>query len=146
MLDIAIFCYICFWSHRSLHVYSLAGGLVPGSSGSSGWLMLFFGLPKPFSSFSPFYNSSIGDPMLIDQLVGCEHPPLYLSGSCQQALLSICDSVWVWCLYIGWIPRWSLVDLSNTTLCLCIFFRQKPFWVSNLEMTGWPHAPIGSPA
>jgi hypothetical protein len=28
----AILCYICFWSHGSLHVYSLIGGLVPGSS------------------------------------------------------------------------------------------------------------------
>jgi hypothetical protein len=52
-------------------------------------------------------------------LVGCEHPPLYLtdtgtasqersiSGSCQQALLGIHNSVWVWCLYMGWILRWG---------------------------------------
>jgi hypothetical protein len=32
----AILCYICGWSHGSLHVYSLVGGLVPGSSGSTG--------------------------------------------------------------------------------------------------------------
>ena len=31
-------CYICIWSH----VYSLVGGLVPGSSGESGWLILLF--------------------------------------------------------------------------------------------------------
>jgi hypothetical protein len=30
----AILCYICCWSYRSLHIYSLVGGLV---SGSSGW-------------------------------------------------------------------------------------------------------------
>ena len=29
----AIFGYICIWSHRSLHIYPLAGALVPGSSG-----------------------------------------------------------------------------------------------------------------
>jgi hypothetical protein len=29
----AILCYICNWSHGSLHVYSLVGGLGPGSSG-----------------------------------------------------------------------------------------------------------------
>jgi hypothetical protein len=34
--DKAIFCYICIWSHGSLHVYSLVGGLVPQSSRGSG--------------------------------------------------------------------------------------------------------------
>jgi hypothetical protein len=42
MPDKAVFCDICSWSHGSLHVYSLIGGLVPRSSGWSGWLMLFF--------------------------------------------------------------------------------------------------------
>ena len=40
MPDKAIFCYT--WSHGSLHVYSLVGVLVPGSSGVSGWLILLF--------------------------------------------------------------------------------------------------------
>jgi hypothetical protein len=31
MPDKAILCYICSWSHESLHVYSLVGVLVPGS-------------------------------------------------------------------------------------------------------------------
>ena len=44
--DTAILCYICGWSHGSLHVYSLIGGLVPGSSGVSGWLTLLFLLWK----------------------------------------------------------------------------------------------------
>jgi hypothetical protein len=50
---------------------------------------------------------------------GCEHLHLYLSGtgrasqekaisgSCQQALVGICNSVWVWWLFMGWIPRWG---------------------------------------
>jgi hypothetical protein len=42
MPDKAILCYICSWSHGSLHVYSMVGGLVPESSVRSGWLMLFF--------------------------------------------------------------------------------------------------------
>jgi hypothetical protein len=42
MTDKAILCYICSWSHGSLHVYSLVGGLVPGSSWGSGWLILLF--------------------------------------------------------------------------------------------------------
>ena len=41
MPDKTILCYICRWSHGSLHMYSLVGVLVPGSSGKSGWLMLF---------------------------------------------------------------------------------------------------------
>ena len=86
-------------------------GLVPGSSGGrrSGWLILLFFLwgCNPFSSVSPFSNSSTGNPM-ISPIVGCEHPLLYLSASgrasretnipnsCQQALLGNCNSVWVW--------------------------------------------------
>ena len=31
-----IFCYICSWTHRSLHVYSLVGDLVHRSSGGTG--------------------------------------------------------------------------------------------------------------
>ena len=78
----AILCYVCSCRHGSLHVYSLVGGLVSGSSGRSVWLMLLFFLwfVNPFSSFSPFSNSSIGDPVL-SPMVGCKHPPLYLSGS-----------------------------------------------------------------
>jgi hypothetical protein len=40
--DKAILCYIYGWSHGFLKVYSLVGGLDPGSSRSSGWLILFF--------------------------------------------------------------------------------------------------------
>ena len=36
MPDKAIICYICGWSHGSLHVYSLVRGLVPGSCGGGG--------------------------------------------------------------------------------------------------------------
>ena len=42
MSDKAILCYLCGWSQGSLHVYSLVGGLVPRSSGGSGWLILLF--------------------------------------------------------------------------------------------------------
>jgi hypothetical protein len=37
----AILCHICSWSFESLLVYSLVGGLVPGSSGGTGWFILF---------------------------------------------------------------------------------------------------------
>ena len=42
MIDKAILCCICGCSCGSLHVYSLVGGLVPGSSGSTGWFILLF--------------------------------------------------------------------------------------------------------
>ena len=42
MPDKVILCYICDWRHEFLHVYSLVGCLVPGSSGGSGWLILLF--------------------------------------------------------------------------------------------------------
>jgi hypothetical protein len=49
----------------------------------------------------------------------CEHPLLYLPGigrpsqeiaiscSCQQNLVGIFNSVWVWWLSMGWITRWG---------------------------------------
>jgi hypothetical protein len=40
--DKAILCYLCIWSHGPLPVHSLVVGLVPGSTGWSGHLMLFF--------------------------------------------------------------------------------------------------------
>ena len=72
----------------------------------------------PFSSLGTFCSFSIGDPVfhLIDD---CEHPLLYLpgtgiasqetaiSGSLQQNLAGICNSVWVWWLIMGWIPGWD---------------------------------------
>jgi hypothetical protein len=38
----AILYYLCSWSHGSLHMYSLVGGLVPRSSGGTGWFILLF--------------------------------------------------------------------------------------------------------
>jgi hypothetical protein len=81
----AILYYNCGWSHGTLHVYSLVGGLVPGSSGEgggSGWLILLFFLcvVNPFISISPFPDSSTGD-LKLSLMVGCEHPALYLPGS-----------------------------------------------------------------
>jgi hypothetical protein len=60
-------CYICGWSHGSLNVYSLLGSLVPGSSGDTGWFILWFILwdCKPLQlSLGPFSSSLIGEPVL----------------------------------------------------------------------------------
>ena len=71
----------------------------------------------PFRSFSTFSNSSVEDPML-SKMVDCKHSSLYLpgserasqetpiSGSCQH--LGILSAVWIWCVYMGWIPRWAV--------------------------------------
>jgi hypothetical protein len=61
----ATLCYMCSWSHGSLHVYSLVGGLVPGSSGDTGWFILLFLLwnCKPLQLLGAFSSSSIGDPV-----------------------------------------------------------------------------------
>ena len=74
ILNKAILCYICVWSHGSFHLYSLVGGLVPGSSGGGGiglYCCSSYGVANPFSSFKPFSSSSIGDPMH-SSVVGCE--------------------------------------------------------------------------
>jgi hypothetical protein len=69
----AILCYICGWSHGSLHVYSLVCGSVCGS-------VVLPVVASPFSYFSTFSNSSIGEPML-SPMVAWKHAPLYLSDS-----------------------------------------------------------------
>jgi hypothetical protein len=55
MPDKAILCYISSWSHESSHVYTLVGGLVPGTSGAHGWLIFFsfYGVANALSSFIP---------------------------------------------------------------------------------------------
>ena len=115
--------------------WKLWGGLV-------GWYFCSsYGVAKSFSSICPFFNSSIGEPLL-SPMVGCKHPPLYLSisgrasqeitipGSYQQALLAIpnCvwiwwlfaipNCVWIWWLYMGWNPRWRW-SLDGLYFSLC---------------------------
>ena len=77
-----------------------------------------YGASDPFSSLGTLSSSFIGDPVL-GPMDDCEHPLLYLpgtgrtsqetaiSGSCQQALVGILNSVWVWWLFMRWIPRWG---------------------------------------
>jgi hypothetical protein len=72
----------------------------------------------PFSSLVTFSSSFIRGPVFYP-IDDCEHPPLYLlgtgiasqeiaiSGSCQQNHSGICNSIWVWWLYMEWIPGWS---------------------------------------
>jgi hypothetical protein len=139
MTDKAILCYTCSWSHGFLHVNSLVSALIPGSSGGSGWLILLFflGVANPFSSFSPFSKSFTGEPVL-SSMVDFEHLPLYLSGSgrasqetvisgsCQQALVGIHNSVWAWWLYMGWISRW---DISEWPFLQSLLHTLSPYFL-----------------
>jgi hypothetical protein len=72
--------YICIWSHGSLHVHSLVGGLVPGSTGWSSQLMLFFlwGCSQPLCSSSPS-TSSPSRVVELSLMVGSKHPYLHWS-------------------------------------------------------------------
>jgi len=84
-------------------------------------------------------------------MVGCEHPPLYwsgsgrasqetvISGSCQQVLLCISNSVWVWWLHVGWIPSWGSLWMVSAP-----FFSVFPLDRSNsgLKFLRWVGGPI----
>ena len=73
---------------------------------------------NPFISLGPLSSSFIGD-LLLSPMDGCEHPLMYLSGignasqetaisgTCQQDLVGIHNSVRVWWLFMGWIARWG---------------------------------------
>jgi hypothetical protein len=71
-----------------------------------------------FSSLGTFSSSPIVGPVF-HPIDDCEHPLLYLpgsgiasqetaiSGSCQQNLAGIYNSVWVCWLFMGWVPGWG---------------------------------------
>ena len=103
---------------------------------------------NPFSSLDPFSNSFIGDPMLCP-IDGCEHSLLYLSGSgrasqaititgsYQQALLGICNSVWVRCLYMEWIPRWDSLWMAFPSVSAPHFAPVFPLDKSHCGLKIW---------
>ena len=101
------------------------GGLGPVISGVlvGSYCSSSYGGGNPFSSFHPSSSSSIGDPVL-SLMVGWQHPHKYFSGtgrasqvtaipgSRQQAVVGIHNSVCVWWLYMGWIPRWGSLYMA----------------------------------
>ena len=106
MPDKAILCYIYSYSYETLHVYSLVGGLVPGTLESlDSWYCCFsYGDANPFWSFSFCFNFYIGVSVLSLIFVWIHsHPYCFDSGrasqqaaipsSCQQVLLGISNSV-----------------------------------------------------
>ena len=92
----------------------------------------------PFSSLGTFSSSSIGGPVF-HPIADCEHPLLYLpgtgiasqetaiSGSFQQNLAGICNSVWVWWLIMGWIPGWGSLWIVHPFVLAPNFVSVTPF-------------------
>ena len=80
---------------------------------------------------------------VISLMVDCKHLLLYLSGSgrasqetaisgyCQQGLLGISNSDWVWRLYLGWIPRWESLWMAFSSVSAPHFVPVFPLDRSN---------------
>ena len=49
-----------------------------------------------------------------------------MSGSCQPNLASICNSVWVWWLYMGWIPGWGSLWMVFPSITALKFVSVTP--------------------
>jgi hypothetical protein len=116
--------------HMQLETHAL-GVLVSSYCYSS------YRVADPFSSLGTFSSSFIGGP-LFHPIDNCEHPLLYLpgtgiasqetaiSGSLQQNLSGICNSVWVWWLYIGWIPGWGSLWMVLPSVSVLNFVSVTP--------------------
>jgi hypothetical protein len=100
--DKAILCYICCWSHGSLYVYYLVGGLVSGNSPGSGWLIMFFFLwicnSLQLLQFFLYFlhwgywvqsNGLLWTSTSVVVRLWQSLEETAISGSCQQALLGI---------------------------------------------------------
>ena len=95
------------------------------------------GAANPFSSFGPFSSSFIEHPVL-SPMVGCKHPPQYFSGTdrasqetaisgfCQQAFVGIHNSIWVWWLYMEFIPRWGSLWMVIPSVSAAHFVSVAP--------------------
>jgi hypothetical protein len=100
--------------HMQRDTSSGAGVLVSSYCCSS------YRVADPFSSLGAFSSSFIGG-SVFHPIDDYEHPLLYLPGtgiasqeiailgSCQQNIAGLCNSVFVWWLFMGWIPRWGIL-------------------------------------
>jgi hypothetical protein len=92
---------------------------------------------NPFSSLAAFSSSSIGGPVF-HPIADCEHPLLYLpgtgiasqetaiTGSLQQNLAGMCNSVCIWRLIMGWIPWWGSLWIVHPLLLAPNFVSVTP--------------------
>jgi hypothetical protein len=93
----------------------------------------------PFSSLGTFSSSFIGGPVF-HPINNCEHhfcicqalaePPkrqeTAISGSFQQTLAGICNSVWVWWLFMGWISWWGRFWMILSSISALNFVSVTP--------------------
>jgi hypothetical protein len=101
---------------RSYPLTQLWGVLVSSHCGCS------YRVADPFWSLYTFSRSFIGD-LVFHPIDDCKHPLRYfpgtgiasqdraISGSCQQNLSAILNSVWFWWWFMGWIPGWSSLQI-----------------------------------
>jgi hypothetical protein len=92
----------------------------------------------PFSFLGAFSSFSVGGPVF-HPIDDCEHPLLCLpgsgiasqetaiSGSFQQNLPGICNSIWVWRLIMGCIPRWDSFWIVHLFILAQNFVIVTPF-------------------
>jgi hypothetical protein len=107
----------------------------------SSWCCSTYRVADSFSSLGTFSSSSIGGPVF-HPIDDCEHPLLYfpgtgiasqetaISGSFQQNLACICNSVCVWWLIMVCIPRWGSLLIVHPFILTPKFFSITPSMVS----------------
>jgi hypothetical protein len=61
----------------------------------------------------------------------------YLPDSSQEALLGISNSVCVWYLHMGWIPRWGSLWMAFLSVSAVIFVHVFPLDRSNSGLKFW---------
>ena len=104
----------------------------------SSYCCSFYSVADTFSSLGTFFSSFIRGPVF-HPIVDCEHPLLYfpgigidsqeraMSGSCKQKLSGICNSVWVWWLFMGWIPGWGSLWMVLSSISAPNFVSVIPY-------------------
>jgi hypothetical protein len=115
---------------------------------SSYWCS-FYRVADPFSSLGTFSSSFIRGPMF-HPIDDCEQPLLYLPGtgiasqerailgSCQQNLSGICNSVWDWWLYMGWIKWETFNNCLYFTGLMGQFKLLIWSWFNFIRFSGFP--------
>jgi hypothetical protein len=63
--------------------------------------------------------------------------PGSFSGSCQQTLLGISNSVWILCLHMGWIPRWGSFWMAVPSVSTPHFVPVFPWDRRNSGLNVW---------
>jgi hypothetical protein len=106
---------------------------------ASSYCCFSYRVADPFGSLGTFSSSSIEGPMF-HPIDDCEHPLLYLpdtgiasqetdiSGSCQQNLAGIRNSVCIWWLIMVRVPGWG-------SLCMVLPSVSAPNFVSVIPST-----------